>query len=142
MTIRRYLIVFAMLSGAASAAAQDKDKLVVIGELVFYACQSCHFVGDKKLEKVGPHLNDLFGRKPGGLPEYSYSLAMARFGKDHVWDGATLTKFLHDPGALVTGTNMKFPGLKKDEEVQALLAFWQLLTPMGWHQNNEQSVRR
>lgn len=123
MTIRRYLIVFAMLSGTASAAAQDKDKLVVIGELVFYACQSCHFVGDQKLEKVGPNLNDLFGRKPGGLPEYTYSLALTRFSESNVWDEATLTKFLHDPGALVAGTNMKFPGLKKDEEVQALLAY-------------------
>ncbi len=82
-------------------------------------------MGDKKKwKKSGPHLNELFGRKPGSLPEYTYSLAMVEFGKDHVWDEATLTAFLRDPPSVLPGSTMKFTGgLKTDEQLRALLAY-------------------
>ena len=123
----------AFFASTISAAAQDKDKQVVIGELVFFSCQECHFVGDAKLEPpgtdrregrhFGPHLNDLFGRRPGSLPDYEYSEAMVAFGQDKVWDEATLMTFLHDPLGVVAGTKMNYPGNKKDEELQGLLAY-------------------
>jgi cytochrome c len=48
---------------------------------------------------------------------------MVEFGQDKVWDEATLTTFLHDPRGVVVGTKMAFPGLKKDEEIKAVLAY-------------------
>ena len=36
--------------------------------------------GEGAANKVGPQLNALFGRKPGGLPDYKYSEAMIAFG--------------------------------------------------------------
>ena len=123
MVVRNCLIFLSLVASIVAAEAQDKDELVVIGELVFFTCQTCHLVGDKKLVKPGPHLNELFGRKPGSLPGFTYSPAMTEFGKTNVWDEATLTKFLHDPSGVVVGTSMKFPGLKKEVEVQALLAY-------------------
>jgi cytochrome c2 len=48
---------------------------------------------------------------------------MFRYGKDHVWDEATLTAFLRDPPGAVAGNKMKFAGLKKDEEISAVLAY-------------------
>lgn len=121
MGMRKFLTFFALLASTAPAAAQD--DLVVIGELVFFACGPCHQVGDTNLVKIGPHLNDLFGRKPGSLPDYEYSEAMVEFGQDKVWDEAILATFLHDPSGAVAGNKMNFPGNKKDEEVQALLAY-------------------
>ena len=122
----------ALAAIAAPAAAQDKDKQLALGEVMFSAlCYGCHFVGDTKLEKIGPHLNDLFGRKPGSLPDYEYSEAMVAFGQDKVWDEATLTIFLHDPQGVMEGTKMAFFGLRKDEQTRAVLAYLATFDPDG-----------
>jgi cytochrome c len=121
-----------LFASTISAAAQDKDKQVAIGELVFYACRGCHILGDNRTwGRNGPHLNDLFGRKPGGLPDYKYSDSMVAFGEDKIWDKGMLTTFLHDPRGVVKGSKMAFPGLKKDEEIQAVLAYLATFDPDG-----------
>jgi cytochrome c len=109
-------------SGGPAAAQGD---LVAAGEKVFVKCQQCHTIGaPTKFKKAGPHLNDLFGRKPGGLPDYKkYSAELVAFGEDKVWDEATLTTFLHDPQGVVRNTKMAFLGLKTDEEIRAVLAY-------------------
>jgi cytochrome c len=68
-------------------------------------------------------LNDLFGRKPGSLPNIKYSEALIAYGQDKVWDEATLTTFLRDPQGVVKGTKMAFLGLSKTSEIEALLAY-------------------
>ena len=40
-----------------------------------------------------------------------------------VWDEATLTTYLRDPKAMVKGTKMAFPGLKKDEDIANVIAY-------------------
>ncbi len=109
-------------SGGPAAAQSD---LVAAGEKVFDKCHRCHAIGaPTKFKKPGPHLNDLFGRKPGGLPDYKrYSDGLVAFGQDKVWDEATLTIFLHDPQGVVKGTKMGFFGLQTDEEIKAVLAY-------------------
>lgn len=78
----------------------------------------------RKFKKPAPHLNDLFGRKPGSLPDDTrYSEALVAFGQDKVWDEATLTTFVHDPQGVVKGTKMAFFGLQTDEEIKAVLAY-------------------
>jgi cytochrome c2 len=66
--MRKSPLAFALFASTASAGVQDKDKLLALGRGMFLSCQSCHYVGDAKLVKLGPHLNDLFGRKPGTTP--------------------------------------------------------------------------
>ena len=57
---------------------------------------------------------------------------MVAFGQDKVWDEATLTAFLHDPSGVVVGNKIAgYPGNKKDEEVQALLAYLATFDPDG-----------
>ena len=131
----------ALAAIAAPAAAQDKDKQLALGEVIFSAlCYGCHFVGDTKLEKIGPHLNDLFGRKPGSLPDYEYSEAMVTFGRDKVWNETTLATFLRDPSGTVPGNKMVTNPLGMeldevvrplDEEVPALIAYLATLDPDG-----------
>ena len=129
MVMSRLLAAFALLASAGAANAQE--DLVAAGEKAFRKCQACHAVGEGAANKVGPQLNALFGRKPGSLPDYKYSEAMIAFGQDKVWDEATLTPYLQNPRGVVKGTKMAFPGLKKDEEIQAVLAYLATFDPEG-----------
>ncbi|MGH6821155.1 MAG: c-type cytochrome, partial [Methylocella sp.] len=73
--MRRCLVVFALFAGAGSAAAQD--NLVAAGKFEFLRCEGCHNrTATATVVKKGPHLHDLFGRKPGSLPDFEYSEAM------------------------------------------------------------------
>jgi cytochrome c len=120
-----------LLASGGPAAAQD--DLVAAGEKVFVKCERCHAVGPPtKFKKPGPSLNDLFGRKPGSLPDYKrYSEGLVAFGQDKIWDEATLMTFLHDPQGVVTGTKMSFLGLESDDEIKAVLAYLATFDPDG-----------
>lgn len=93
-------LVVAALAIAAPAHAQDVDA----GEKVFKRCSSCHAVGEGAKHKIGPELNDLFGRVAGSLPDYNYSKAMVEAGQNGlVWNAETLAPFLHKPKEHVAG---------------------------------------
>jgi len=128
--MRGCLIVFAFFVGAGSAAAQD--KLVAAGKFEFLRCEGCHNrTATATAVKKGPHLHNLFGRKPGSLPNFEYSEAMVTFGRDKVWNETTLANFLRDPNGTVPGNKMDFRGIEKDEEVRALIAYLATLDPDG-----------
>ena len=125
-----------MCLSATSAAAQDKEQQLALGKAVFISsCQGCHELGDSKPVKwaynPGPNLNDLFGRKPGSLPDYEYSEAMVEFGQDKLWDEVTLTTFFHDPGGVVPGTKM-MNGVKMPEQLHGLLAYWRQINSLHY----------
>ena len=54
-------LAFLALSGLSGA----QDELVAKGEKVYKKCKTCHSVGPKAKNKVGPHQNDLIGRIAG-----------------------------------------------------------------------------
>lgn len=86
-------------------------------------CSSCHFI-DRDRRKVGPHLVGILGRSVASVEDYNYSDAMEAFGADgRVWDEETLTIYLRKPKATVKKTTMVFPGFKKDEDIEDLLAY-------------------
>ncbi|ESR27043.1 c-type cytochrome [Lutibaculum baratangense] len=119
----RQLIAITMLAVLASTPAVAQDGDAEDGAKVFRRCQACHAVGEDAQNKVGPQLNDLFGRQPGSLEGFNYSDAMVEFGQDKVWDVEHLTAFLRNPRETVPGTKMAFPGLRKDEEIADVIAF-------------------
>jgi len=101
-------------------AAGDADK----GEKVFKKCAACHAVGDGAKHKVGPELNDLFGRTAGSLEDYKYSNAMKDAGAGGlVWNEETLTTYLTKPKDMINGTKMAFAGLKKEKDIENVLAY-------------------
>lgn len=109
-----------LLTTAVTATAQD----AALGEKVFARCKACHAVGEGAKNRVGPHLNDLFGRAAGSVGDFKYSEAMTKAGAGGlVWDEATLAEFLAKPKDFVKGTKMAFAGLKKQEEVVNLAAY-------------------
>lgn len=103
---------------ASGAAMADGDAAK--GEKVFAKCKTCHDATQEK-NKVGPYLVGIFGRKAGSVEGFNYSDAMKNSGI--VWDHETLAKYVHDPKAMVPGNKMVFPGLKKDDEIEDLLAY-------------------
>jgi cytochrome c len=115
--------MLAAMSAMGLAAGQAQAQDAAAGEKVFNKCKACH-VADKDQNRVGPSLHGVIGRTAGTHPGYNYSKAMVEAGKSGVvWDAATLTKYLHDPRAMVKGTKMAFPGLKKDKDIADVIAY-------------------
>lgn len=81
-------------------------------------------VGPDARNRVGPHLNDLFGRRAASVPGYRYSADMARAGADGlIWTAETLNAYLENPRTLVTGTRMAFRGMPDAGDRADLIAW-------------------
>ena len=94
------------------------------GVKVFNKCKSCHQVGPGAKNRVGPHLNGIFGRKAAVLDGFRYSKALKRAADNGlVWELEQLDAYLENPKALVSGTRMNFRGLKKQHDRADVLAF-------------------
>lgn len=114
----------AALTLAVFASPSLADGDVAAGEKVFRKCKACHMVGEGAKHRVGPHLNDVFGRTAGGAEGYKYSKAMLAAGEEGlVWDDASMTQYLANPKGMIKGTKMAFTGLKKDADLVNVIAY-------------------
>ena len=74
--------------------------------------------------RIGPQLNDLFGRAAGSIGDFRYSRAMKTAGSGGlVWTEATLDAFLEKPRAVVPRSRMSFRGMAAKDDRAALLAW-------------------
>ncbi len=105
----------ALLAGPAWAEGDAKE-----GEKVFAKCRACHST-DAGKSGVGPSLAGVIGRKSGTLPGFTFSKSMVEKGV--VWDDKSVGAYMTDPRGFIPGNKMVFPGLKKDSEIENLLAF-------------------
>ena len=112
--------------GAVPALA---DGDAVAGKAVFNQCRACHQVGPEAKNGVGPVLNGIVGRKAGEVAGYNYS--DANKGSGLTWDEATLKEYLTDPKAKVPGTKMIFPGIKRENQLENLIAFLKVIKADG-----------
>src|SRR3954468_9981174 len=125
----RLVAFFAVVSVASFIANPSWAQDAAAGEKVFTKCKVCH-VADQDTNKIGPSLHGVIGRTAGTHPDFKYSEAMIAAGTSGVkWDEPTLTTYLHDPKAMVKGTKMAFPGLKKDEDVANVIAYLKQFSP-------------
>jgi len=109
----------AVMIGPGSAEG-DPDA----GAKVFRKCAACHAVGENARNKVGPQLNDVFGRTAGGLDGYKYSKAMIAAGEEGlVWSHETIAEYLAKPRDFIPKNKMAFAGLRKDDEIENVLAY-------------------
>jgi len=104
----------ALWVAAPVAAAPDASR----GEQVYVRCMACHALA---YDRVGPHHCDLFGRRAGSVPDFSYSPAMKKSGI--VWNDKTLDRFLAEPLAMVPGSTMTYAGVADPKDRADLIAY-------------------
>lgn len=115
-----------LMSGAALAGGEAAK-----GEKIFKKCMACHAIADKT-NKVGPHLVGLVGRAVASVEGYAYSDSMKEYAAaGAVWDEPALLAFLENPKAIVAKSKMAFPGLKKEDEREDLIAFLKTKSQAG-----------
>lgn len=120
------MVGIGLMSGAALAGG-DAAK----GEKIFKKCMACHAIADRT-NKVGPHLVALVGRAVASVEGYAYSDSMKEYAAaGAVWDEPALLAFLENPKAIVAKSKMAFPGLKKEDEREDLIAFLKTKSEAG-----------
>jgi cytochrome c len=121
--ISHALVAFALGLVAATPALADGDAEE--GKRVFNRCMACHD-GKREVNKVGPHLVGVVGRKAGSLESFvgKYSDAMVAAGAAGlVWDEANLAAYLKAPKDFIPGNRMSFVGIKDEEDLANLIAW-------------------
>ncbi len=119
----RILIISSLAAMVMAATPALADGDAAAGEKVFIKCKACH-ENEQGVNKIGPTLKGIVGRKGASVGGYAYSDAMKAKGAEGlVWDEATLTAYLPDPKAYVPGTKMAFAGLKNPQEVADVIAY-------------------
>jgi cytochrome c2 len=114
----------------ALVAAPTMAEDIAAGETVFNKCKACHAVGEGAKNRVGPQLNDLFGRTAGTLADYKYSKPMIEAGEAGlVWTPETLREYLVKPRDFVKGTRMAFAGLPNPVDIDNLVAYLATFSP-------------
>lgn len=94
------------------------------GKAVFAKCKVCHQIGEGAKNKIGPHLNGVFGRKAAGLEGFKYSKSLKRAGNSGLeWHADTLSAYIEDPRAFASGTRMNFAGLKDPKDRANVVAY-------------------
>lgn len=121
----QFLAVLALILSAGAPARAEEIGDAARGEDLFKKqCSACHQIGEGAINRVGPRLNGLFGRRAAAVEDFTYSKSMARMGSDGlIWTLETLDAYIHNPKALVSGTRMNYRGMTDPEARRALLAF-------------------
>lgn len=125
MPARPFLLAIWLVLGAGFAAGADPLGDAERGGTLFERqCMACHQIGPGAINRVGPHLNGIFGRKAGGLEGFRYSNPMTRMGNEGlVWTLETMDAYVQNPRALVSGTRMNYRGMADPQARGALLAY-------------------
>ena len=117
----------AMALAALVAAGQARAEMIgdaEAGARVFDQCAACHQIGQGAEDRIGPHLNGIFGRRAAAHEGFAYSASMERAGVDGlVWTLETLDAYIETPRALVSKTRMSFRGIADAGARSDLLAY-------------------
>jgi cytochrome c len=115
-------VLFALLATSSAAAfAAEAGGDAISGRAIFqHICQNCHAT-EIGINKVGPSLWSVVGRKPASVPDYSYSDAMK--ANKTPWSTANLDTYLADPRGDVHGAKMFFKGLPESKDRADVIAY-------------------
>jgi cytochrome c len=90
------------------------------GKTIFAQCKACH-VTDAGVNKSGPSLNALIGRKAGTVPGYNYS--EANKNTEIIWTKEKLFQYLEKPQRVMPKTKMVFAGISDAQKRADLIAY-------------------
>ncbi|MDP9171749.1 MAG: c-type cytochrome [Acidobacteriota bacterium] len=105
-------ILVALASSPAETAAAAHGK-----ELFERRCSGCHAAD---IDKEGPRLRGVYGRRAAGGAGFSYSDSLKKLNVR--WDDASLDKWLISPDAMAPDTDMSFR-LADAAERKAVIAY-------------------
>lgn len=121
MTLKTAMFTAVFAAMAMPVLAEGDAKK---GEKIFRKCKACHAVGEDAKNKVGPVLNGIIGKPAALNPDFKYSKAMIEAGENGlVWEPDSLAVFLTKPKDLVDGTKMSFAGLRKESDIEHIVAY-------------------
>lgn len=112
---------------SGSVAADPTDTSIssggdtVKGKRLFNRCRACHNLTATARTRIGPNLNDLFGRAAGKQEGYKYSKALG--AAEFVWTEQNLDEWLAQPRTFLPGNKMAFAGLRKEQDRKDLMAY-------------------
>lgn len=99
------------------------------GKALSNKCTMCHDMSDAKKTLMGPPLYDVLGRDIASTPGYTFTTGPGSLSNvPGAWDAAKLDSFLENPKQMAPSTIMVFPGVKKEGERIALMAYIRSLT--------------
>lgn len=94
------------------------------GEKVFKKCVACHQVGDDAKNKTGPVLNGIVGAEMAHVEDFRYGKTIEEMRDGgQVWNEDNLTAFLSNPRGFIKGTKMSFAGLRKEDDIKAVIEY-------------------
>ena len=112
-------ILFGIVLAIGSAYAIDKE---------FRRCAGCHKIDEGKKGGMGPNLYGIFNSPAGQVEGYRYSEWLKESGI--IWDRESLQAWLSDRktreeyfGKKVFKTKMMWTGIKKEEDMNAILDY-------------------
>ena len=122
--VKSALYAIAALAFGSSTGFAAGDAAA--GQQVFASrCSVCHAT-EPSVNKIGPSLAGVFGRKSGTEAGFDYSPALKTAAI--TWDEKTLDQFIQNPGADVHGTKM-FVSVPGDDDRQNVIAYLKTLKP-------------
>lgn len=90
------------------------------GEKVFRKCKACHSLQEGK-NGAGPSLHGILGASAATADGFRYSKTMKNSGI--IWNAETLAAYLADPKGYLPGNKMAFRGLRKDADIENVIAY-------------------
>jgi len=98
-------------SGGGGEAPLTGEGNALRGKVVFEKrCTGCHAMN---VDREGPRLAGVYGRKAGSVAGFTYSTGLKNSGL--TWTDATLEKWLNDPDLMIQDNKMSFSVPKADE---------------------------
>ena len=92
------------------------------GAEIFRACVACHTLSPDEINKAGPTLSGIFGRRIATLPGYNFSPALKKL--DIVWTLETVSKLFEiGPAHYTPGTKMPEQTIGSADDRKALVEF-------------------
>lgn len=115
---RPVLLAGVVLIGLGATPPAPAAGDAIRGKTIYSRCLACHALA---YDRTGPRHCNLFGRKAGSVPGFSYSEAMKN--ANITWTEDTLNTFLAAPLKAVPGTSMGYAGIPDPQERSDLIAY-------------------
>jgi cytochrome c len=119
LTTQDVATLSSMQTSEAPQASTSSSGDAARGKMVFEKrCMGCHTM---EVDREGPRLAGVFGRKAGSVAGFSYSAGLRKSGI--TWDEASLERWLTDPDMMVPDNNMSI-GVPRAQERSDLIAYF------------------